>query len=66
MNLFEVICELSVNVISLLNICVKREIRKLEFSLSIVILSEKLVNFSFNSRAIAEITRIGHEREFMT
>ena len=55
MNLFEVICELSVNVISLLNICVKRKIRKLEFSRSIMILSEKIVDFSFNSRAIPEI-----------
>ena len=52
--------ELSVNLISLLNICVKREIRKLEFSLSIVILSEKLVNFSIKSRAIPEIMWIGH------
>ena len=62
----QILRELSANLISLLNICAKCEIRKLEFSLSIVILSEKLVNFSFDSRAIAEITRIGHEREFMT
>ena len=62
----QILRELSVNVISLFNICVKREIRKLQFSLSIVILSEKLVNFSFDSRAIAEITRIRYELEFNT
>ena len=51
----QILCELSANMISHLNICVKREIRKLEFSLSIVILSEKIVNFSVHSRAIPEI-----------
>ena len=41
----QILRELSVNVISLLTICVKREIREWQFSPSIVILSEKTCQF---------------------
>ena len=40
--------ESSMNVISLLNICVKREIHEWQSSPFFVILSEKLVNFTWN------------------
>ena len=59
-------CETSVKVISLLTICMKREICEWQFSLFFLILSEKIVNFSVISREIAEITWIGCKWEFMT
>ena len=58
--------ESRMNVISLLAICVKHEIRDWQFSPFIVILSEKHANFSVISCAIAEITWIRHEQEFTT
>ena len=58
--------EMSLNVISHLTICVKREIRNDNFSSFIVILSEKLVNFSVISGEIAEIRWIWRKQEFAT
>ena len=57
-------CELCLNVILPITICVEREIREWQFSPFFVILSEKLKNVSVISREIAEITRIKHERKF--
>ena len=59
MDLDQNIRELSVNVISLLTICVTREIRKCQFSPFCVILSGKLANYSVISCEIAEITKTG-------
>ena len=47
--------ESNVNVFSLLNICMKREIREARFSPFFVICSEKFVNFCVISCEIAEI-----------
>ena len=55
--------ESSVKVISLLTICVKREIREWQYPPFFVILSEKLNNVSVISREIAEITGIKHNAE---
>ena len=57
--------ESSVNVISLITICVKCEIREWQFYLFIMILSDKLINFSMISREIAEMTLIRRVQEMM-
>ena len=51
--------ESRMNMISPFTICVKREIREWQFSLFIMILNGKLVNFSVISGELAENTRIG-------
>ena len=47
--------KLAVNVISLHTNCVKREFHERQFSLSIMILGEKLVNFGMISHELAKI-----------
>ena len=47
-------CDLSVNAISSLTLCVKREIYEWQFSPFILDLGEKLVNYKVNSRKITE------------
>ena len=49
--------EVSVNVISLITICVKRDISELQIYPFFVILSEKLTNFSVIFCEITEITQ---------
>ena len=49
--------EVSVNVISLITICVKRDISELQIYLFFMILSEKLTNFSVIFCEITEITQ---------
>ena len=58
--------ELSVIVISLLTIWVKHEFREWQFTLHIVILGKKLINFIVISHEIAKIMWDRHEWEFMT
>ena len=57
---------MSVNVISLFNICVKREIREWQIVPFIVIFSEELTNFSVISGKIAEFRLIVREWEITT
>ena len=54
----------SVNVISRFTICMNSEVRERLFSLSFVILSEKLVIFCVISRDIAKITGFGCKPDF--
>ena len=56
--------ELSVNMNLRFTIWVKREIRKLWFSLFFEILSEKRANFSLILRKITIITQILYKQEF--
>ena len=58
--------ELSLNEISFLTICEKREIHEWKFSSFFRILCAKLVNFSMISREMPEITWIGQKLEFTT
>ena len=58
--------ESRVNMISIITICMKREIRELQFVPFSVILSEKFVSFDKISREITEITRISRQLEFTT
>ena len=57
---------MSVNVISLFNICVKREIHERQISPFIVIFSEELVSFGIILREIAEVMFILGGQEFTT
>ena len=56
--------ESRVNVISRSTICGNSEILKWRFSLSFVILSEKLATFCGISREFAKITGIARKRDF--
>ena len=57
---------MNVNVISVLNICVKREICERQISPLIGILSEELANFGVISREIAEVMLVVGGQEFTT
>ena len=62
-----VVIKISVNpVISLLRFYVKREVYEWQFSLFIMIFSEKLANFSTIARGFTEITWIWGEWKFIT
>ena len=56
--------ECSVNLILCFTIWVNRKVRERLFSISNVILSEKLTKVCVISREIAKITGIGHEQDF--